>query len=201
MSQFIKIIFIAIGLIIVGPIDRIFADDPQAQKTIICFGASLTAGDGAEEGFDYPSQLAQMVNIPVINAGVRGNSTQDELQRLQEDVLQKNPKIVVITQRLNDLTSQIPRKDSLNNLEAIIDQIQDFGAKVVLVTFEVQEFKETYFKDIRNLAKRKHVLIIPDVLKGIESDPQYMHDKIHPNNQGYKVIAQRIFKEITPLLK
>ena len=177
------------------------ADLVAEGKTIVCFGASLTAGEGAEPGDDYPSQLRKMVNLPVINAGVQGDSSVDELKRLQEDVLEKNPEIVIITQRTNDLKHYIPKQDSLNNLEMIIDRIQHYGARVFLVTFETQEFKESYFKDIRNLAMKKHVIVIADVLNGIDSNPQYMHDSIHPNNAGYGVVAKRVYQAIEPYLK
>ena len=59
--------------------------------SIICFGDSITFGYGANAGEDYPSTLRKMVKLPVINAGVDGDTTFAALERLEGDVLVKNP--------------------------------------------------------------------------------------------------------------
>jgi acyl-CoA thioesterase-1 len=168
--------------------------------TIVCFGGSLTRGGGADKGYDYPSQLGKMVNIPVINAGINGNNTRQELQRVQKDVFPWAPKMVIVTQRANDLKSGIPKEETLRNLEDMIDQIQNHGAIAVLVTFEPEALRD-YFQDVRKLVLRKHALLVADVAKGIQSNPHYMSDDVHPNNIGYRVVAERIYKIIKPFLK
>jgi len=172
----------------------------SSNTAIICLGASLTEGEGADKGHDYPTDLSKMLNMPVINAGVNGDTTEDELDRMQGDVLQNNPRMVIITQRANDLKLGIPKQETLNNLESMIDQIQARGAIAVLVTFEPKELQETYFKDVREMSIRKHAVLVADVLQGVDTNPQYMHDKIHPNNEGYLLVAQRVYKIIKPYL-
>ncbi len=173
----------------------------SSGTTIVCFGASLTQGVGADPGYDYPSYLRKMVDLPVVNAGISGNTTQQELLRLQADVLDKNPKIVIITQRVNDIKNNIPKEETLKNLETIIDQIQGHEAIAVVATFEPVVLRERYFKDIRKLVLRKHAVLIPNIVDGIEFDPKYMHDDAHPNNEGYRIVAQRIYKSIKDFLK
>ena len=71
------------GWLFSGPVIR---NPNPAGENIICFGDSLTAGTGAPEGKDYPSQLSAMIGRPVINAGVPGDTTAGALERLDADV-------------------------------------------------------------------------------------------------------------------
>lgn len=167
--------------------------------SIVCIGGSLTQGNGADPGYDYPSQLSKMVNIPVINTGINGNTTPQELERLPRDVLAHNPKIVIITQRANDFKKDIPQEETLKNLSSMFDQIHKQGAMAVLVTFEPQAMQD-YFKNFRKLAKEKHVLLIADIIDDIEQNRKFMFDDIHPNNEGYKQIAERVYRNIKPYL-
>ena len=50
------------------------------------------------------------------------------------------------------------------------------------------------------LADEKQVFFIPDILKGVLFKPVYMSDAIHPNDAGYQRIAERLAKELRPLL-
>jgi lysophospholipase L1-like esterase len=43
-------------------------------------------------------------------------------------------------------------------------------------------------------------LLIPRVLKGILSDRKLKSDSIHPNGAGYRLMAERILKQVRPLL-
>jgi len=56
---------------------------------------------------------------------------------------------------------------------------------------------ETGFK---KLAKEKQVLYVPNILQGLLTDPHLMSDSIHPNEQGYEAIADRLEKVLRPLL-
>jgi acyl-CoA thioesterase I len=170
-------------------------------KTIVCFGDSLTAGYGAEEGKDYPSVLGKRVNLPVINAGVSGDTTSDGLERLENDVLAHNPRMVIITLGANDFLRHVPKAETLRNMERIIDRIQKRGAMVVWATVKTGFFSDEYAKDFKKLAQEKRILLVSDVLKDIMFNPQYKSDQIHPNTTGYALMAERIYKAIRPLLK
>ena len=65
-------------------------------KNIMCFGDSLPFGYGAKAGGDYPTTLASLTKIPVINAGVNGDTTYQALDRFEADVLSKDPCLVIV---------------------------------------------------------------------------------------------------------
>lgn len=109
-------------------------------KTIICFGNSITEGVGASEGNDFPSLLAKKIGRPVINAGKGGETTFDALKRIEEDVLQKHPKLVIVELGGNDYLQKIPQSETFKNLDEMTRRIQAQGAMVVLA-----EIKKDYF--------------------------------------------------------
>lgn len=170
-------------------------------STIVCFGDSLTAGVGAEEGKDYPSVLRTLVALPVINAGVPGDTTFEGLKRLENDVLRHDPKLVIVTLGANDFLRQIPKEETLKNAAEIVDQIQKQGALVVWAAVKTGLLGDAYIDDFKKLARQKHFLLIPDILSGIFFDRRYKYDQIHPNSEGYRVMAERIHKNVKPFLK
>jgi len=88
-------------------------------KNIICFGDSVTFGYGVGPGQDYPTELAKLLKLPVINAGVDADTTFFALDRLDNDVLVKNPRLVIVEFCGNDFIKKIPREDTLKNLSKI----------------------------------------------------------------------------------
>jgi acyl-CoA thioesterase-1 len=170
-------------------------------KIVIAFGDSLTEGVGAGEGEDYPSLLARGLQQPVINAGRRGDTTARGLARLEKDVLERNPRLVIVLFGGNDFLRRLPLARARKNLEEIIKRIQQHGAMVVLVGMRLGLFTDDYGPIYKKLAKQYGALLVPRALKGILSDPKLKSDSIHPNSAGYRLMAERILKKIGPLLQ
>ena len=53
----------------------------------------------------------------------------------------------------------------------------------------------------KKIANENGALHLPDVLDGILSDPKMKSDSIHPSDAGYWLMADRIFKQVQPLLE
>jgi acyl-CoA thioesterase-1 len=170
-------------------------------ETIVCFGDSLTEGVGAGEGEDYPSALSRRLALPVINAGRRGDTTADALQRLSDTVLSKNPRLVILLLGGNDFLRQRPRQETRKNLEEIVRRVQARGAIVAIVGMRLGLFTDEYAAIFEETARQFRALYIPGVMKGILSDSKLRNDPIHPNGAGYRLIAERIAEKIKPLLR
>ena len=170
-------------------------------KNIICFGDSLTCGYGANSGEDYPSALVKLVNFPIINAGVDGDTTFAALERLENDVLAKNPRLVIVEFCGNDFLKKVSRETTGKNLGEIIDRIQAHGAMVALVDISAGFFFRDYRMDFEKLAVQKKAIFIPVVLNKIITNPAMKSDFFHPNARGYRVIAQRVCRAISAYIK
>lgn len=168
---------------------------------IICYGDSLTTGEGVEPKFAYPNQLAKCINWPVINAGFSGENTKEALKRINDDVLQKDPYLVIVEFGGNDYLEKIPLEETHKNLEEMIRQIKAKGAIVAIVETRAGLVMREYGLIYRRLAKKYNAILIPNILDGIFTQPKLKSDYVHPNAEGYKVMSQRILKAIKPYLK
>ncbi len=172
---------------------------------IICFGDSLTRGQGAAEGEDYPTILQTELGLPVINSGVNGDTTFSALKRLESDVLDKDPKIVIVELGANDYLAWGSQgkgpstEDSFKNLKYMVKRIQREGAVVLIAAIP---FNLEYQRRYKKLAKETGSLLIPDVMRGIFGHSEHMSiDRMHPNAKGYRVMAENILEYLGPLLK
>lgn len=172
----------------------------SAGQTIICFGDSLTEGVGASQGEDYPSVLSRLIAAPVVNAGHRGDTTADALNRLARDVLEKNPRLVILLLGGNDFLRQVPAGDTRKNLETIVQRIQERGAMVAITGMKLGLFTDEYGAMMENIAEKFGALLVPQVTKGILTDSKLKSDPIHPNGAGYRLIAERVAEKVKPLL-
>jgi len=170
-------------------------------RTIVCFGDSITFGYGARPGEDYPKALGKIMNIPVINAGIDGDTTPEALKRVKEDVLDRKPLLVIIEFGGNDFLRKFPLEGTVNNIREMVRRIQGQGAMVAIVDISAGMFFSEYRREFRKLAREKGVIFIPQILNGIITNPNMKSDFLHPNANGYKVIAQRICQIITPYLE
>ncbi len=165
-------------------------------ENIICFGDSLTSGTGASASMSYPDQLARLLDRPVVNAGLAGDTTAGALRRLEKDVLSRSPRIVLITLGGNDLKNRIPQATAFENLKRIVEKIQDAGALVVVGGMDLPVFGRGFGKGYQNVAAQTGAILIPDILEGIFGNRQLMSDAIHPNDDGYELMARRFYEAI-----
>ena len=76
-------------------------------------------------------------NAELINAGISGNNTLDLLERLDRDVLDENPDLVIIMVGTNDVLNSakmISYRDYAENLWQIIRKIKEAGVEVLLLS-------------------------------------------------------------------
>jgi lysophospholipase L1-like esterase len=118
------------------------------EISIVCFGNSVTQGTPQvhpEETFPrvlerrLRSRYAQQrVFFQLINSGVGGENTVEGLARIQADVLDHGPQIVIVEFGLNDVRYEpekhIPVPQFVENLGRIASAIQQIGSLLILTT-------------------------------------------------------------------
>ena len=172
---------------------------PAAGKTWVAFGDSLTSGYGASEGNDYPTLLGKRLGFPILRFATPGATSQDALGRVG-DVLLANPKVVLLCLGGNDTLNGVPHGRTFQNLGQVIDQLHQAGAFVVLIGIRSASVRDKYRSEFKRLAKEKRVLLVPNILGDVLGNPGLMSDYVHPNDQGYALIAERLEKVLIPLL-
>ncbi len=207
MREFIGV---AALLLVVGVIGYFFWDTgsdyeirnvPVELSRIVCFGDSLTYGIGASKGMDYPSRLAKITGIEVINSGVSGDTTASALARLAEDVLAYEPDVVLITLGGNDLKNRVGEENARANLTAIIQEVQASGAMVILGGLEIPLYGKGFSEVFRTVARQTGTVLIPNILEDILGNRGMMSDPIHPNDKGYELLTGYFHQALLPYIR
>ncbi|HBV00868.1 MAG TPA: hypothetical protein DEF00_00540 [Candidatus Taylorbacteria bacterium] len=172
---------------------------PPRGRNIIAFGDSLVIGKGVAQGDDFPSELSRLLGKPIINAGVVGDTTDDALKRIQTDVLDKEPRLVVILLGGGDILDGRSPIEAVSNLKVIIERVHESGASVILVGVQGGLFTDRLRDGLHKLVEETKVAYVPNILRGIIGNPLLLSDAVHPNKEGYKLMANRIFPALSAL--
>ncbi len=173
---------------------------PPHEGNVVAFGDSLVSGNGSTPGNDFVSLLSVKINEPIINLGISGNTTRDGLARIDE-IFDKNPRIVLLLLGGNDYLKRIPSEETFKNLREIISRLEEKGILVVLLGIRGGVLVDHFDADFEDLARENGTAYVPDVLDGIFGKNNLMSDTIHPNDEGYKIIADRVFTVVSKVLR
>lgn len=187
---------------------------------IVAFGSSSTAGYGASSpDFNYPNRLAAQLhrqyptaNITVINAGVGGEDAPEMMKRLQTQVIDVHPDLVIWQVGTNAVLRNLDPGETAKIVEDGITRIQAAGdADIVLVDPQysprVTERPESASKMVKLLGKvaeLRHVGIFPrfEVMRdwhekqSLPVESFVIADGLHMNDWGYACFAQLLGDDI-----
>lgn len=168
---------------------------PNAK--VVALGDSLTFGYGADKSQSYPAILAQKTGWNVINMGVNGDTTQNVLERLDQ-VIDKNPKLVLLGIGGNDVLRRVNPADTRRNLTQIIKTLQDKHIAVVLIAQPHLSASALFGKASDNpvyqdVANELGVPLFEKAWSKILSDDKLKSDQIHANGAGYAQFADELY--------
>ncbi|MGY8636095.1 SGNH/GDSL hydrolase family protein [Bradyrhizobium sp. 14AA] len=187
---------------------------------IVAFGSSSTAGFGASSPeFNYPNRLAAQLrrqyptaDITVVNAGVGGEDAPEMMKRLQKEVIDVHPDLVIWQVGTNAVLRNLDPGDTAKLVEDGITRIQAAGgADIVLVDPQyspaVNQRAESAGKMVKLLGKvaeLRHVGIFPrfEVMRdwhetqAIPVESFVIADGLHMNDWGYACFAQLLGDDI-----
>jgi acyl-CoA thioesterase-1 len=188
--------------------------EPRAEETaerIVFLGDSLTAGLGLPREQAVPSLIQDRLRAEgflyrVVNAGVSGDTSAGGLSRLDWS-LEGDVSVLVVELGANDGLRGLPVAQLKSNLGEIITRAQTRGITVVLTGMEAPpNYGEAYTAEFRqvfsDLAREHDVVFVPFFLDGVAGVPALNNpDGIHPNAAGARIVADRLWKAIEPLLE
>jgi lysophospholipase L1-like esterase len=180
---------------------------------IVAFGSSSTAGYGTTSPeFTYPNRLAVQlrrqypnVEITVVNRGKGGEDATEMMKRLQTEVIDMKPDMVIWQVGTNAVLRNEDPAETARLVEDGIMRIQAAGADLVLVdpqySPKVNERADGLNKMVRLLgrvAQLRHVGIFPrfEVMRdwhekqAIPIDNFVIADGLHMSDWGYACFAQ-----------
>lgn len=200
-------------------------DVPTLKKgdKVVFLGDSITQGGNGPKGYvGLIREKFKEAGVEVLNAGISGNKVPDLTRRLQKDVLDKKPTLVVIYIGINDVWhgENDPKRgtskaDFDTGLRAIIEKIGAAGGKVVLCTPTVIGEKAENkldkqldeYSDVSRKIAADLKLPLVDLRKAFldhlkANNPENKEkgiltgDRVHLNDAGNKLVADTILKVI-----
>lgn len=203
----------------------LFSAMSYKAKKIIFFGDSITQAGVKPGGYiDLIKKELDPLKYEVIGAGIGGNKVYDLYLRMEDDVLNKKPDLVVIYIGVNDVWHKLSSRTGtdydkfIKFYQALIDKIQHMGAKIVVCTpavigekkngaNEMDKELDKYSGAIRELAT-KNKLPLVDLRElftryDLANNPDDLakgiltSDGVHLNDKGNRAVADALL----PLVK
>lgn len=181
------------------------ASAEAAEKSILFFGNSLTAGYGLEIDQAFPALIQEKIDslgldYHVINAGLSGETTASGKNRIRW-VLRDKVDIVLLELGANDGLRGIDLDETKRNLQQIINIIREenLSAKIILAGMQIPpnmgpEYTEKFRKIFPQLAEKNDIDLIPFLLEGVGGEPELNQpDGIHPTAEGHEVLAENVW--------
>jgi lysophospholipase L1-like esterase len=171
------------------------------ENRVVFMGNSITIGwsDKMPEFFD---------GKPYVNRGISGQTTPQMLLRFRQDVIDLNPRAVLILAGTNDIagnTGPISLEQILDNLKSMAELARAHGIEPVLCSVlpaERYHWKPTKKPDekipLLNAMIQKYALtqdlIYIDYFKAMANevhglDQDLAEDGVHPTRKGYEIMA------------
>lgn len=163
-----------------------------AEAVLLAFGDSLTYGTGANEDESYPAQLARLVGRRVVREGVPGEVSAAGLARLPAVLEAHRPALLLLCHGGNDFLRRQPKEQAAQNLRAMIRMAKERGVEVLLIGTPEPGFTLTPPAFYAEIAKEFGIPYEGDVIGKILKDGSLKSDQIHPNAQGYRLMAERV---------
>jgi acyl-CoA thioesterase-1 len=182
-----------------------------AEPVIVTLGDSLTAGFGVLPDEAYPALLEQRLRregyaYRVVNAGVSGDTSAAGLRRV-DWVLRAHPAVVVVALGANDGLRHQSVALLRDNLIEIVRRLRAAGAVVLLAGMRMPpnygpEYTGAFAGVFPDVARATGVPLAPFLLDGVAGDPRLNQpDGIHPTAEGQRIIADRLWPHLKPLLR
>lgn len=199
---------------------------------ILFFGDSITSSgrnelDGADLGAGYVKIAAGKLrllypeqSIEIVNRGVGGDRTAELLARVETDVVEEKPDIVILEVGINDvwhrflLGKAVTVEEFTHNYEELVSAIKGTGARLILLQpfalrmddkARLRPYLNKFNEVIAAIAAREKLTLIPldEIFSGLTQDidpSQFAVDGVHPTHRGCRYIADLVIKELKKYL-
>jgi acyl-CoA thioesterase I len=180
-----------------------------ADKLVVAFGDSLSAGYGLKPAESFPVQLEAALRrsgapTRVYNAGVSGDTTAQGRARLGFvlNSLKTKPDLVILQLGGNDMLRAIDPAQTEANLSAILVELKKRKIPVLLAGMlaapNMGKAYQTRFDAVYpKLARRYGVKLYPFFLNGVTANRTLLlKDGLHPTAKGVGIVVAGILPQV-----
>ena len=188
-----KIVFISFLALVVTACDSSKLKELNKNDVIVAFGDSLTEGVGTVQEHSYPSILAKLSGLNVINAGVSGETTGEGLLRLPEVIERYQPSLLILLEGGNDILRNKSATTIQKNLDSMITIALEKGIQVVLIGVPEKRLFSSSAPLYENLAEKYDLVFDSHLIASLMRNPSLKSDSVHFNKEGYATLAEGIY--------
>nr|WP_299914438.1 arylesterase [Sphingomonas bacterium] len=184
-----------------------------ADKLVLAFGDSLTAGYGLGPAQAFPARLEASlrksgVKVEVRNAGVSGDTSAAGRSRLAWvlNALKRKPDLVILELGANDMLRGLSPAQTRSNLDAILAELKRRQIRVLVAGMRAapnmgKNYAAQFEPIYPQLARKYGATLYPFFLTGVAAQPSLLQaDGMHPNARGVEVVVRGIAPPVARLL-
>jgi lysophospholipase L1-like esterase len=182
----------------------------------MAFGDSITRGDGSSAG-GYPPDLqarlaAHFGGAAVSNQGRDSTNSFEGVERMRRNLIGQRPAYTLILYGTNDWNApecqDNPNCRTVTNLRDMVRAVKDFDSLPVVATLPptnpalTPEGRNKWVSDVNDLIRamaRGEGAALADVHQAFlrqSNLASLFSDHVHPNDAGYRIIAESFFEAI-----
>lgn len=179
-----------------------------AKPRILAVGDSLTDGYGVAKEAAYPALLEKKLRAGgfkeavVINAGTSGATSAFGVKTMNFHIKRQKPDLIIYSLGSNDALRGLKVEQTEKNVEDAIKLAKEQKVKMILAGLKAppnygQKFPAAFEAIFPKLAKKYQLPYVNFLLENVAGEPALNQaDGIHPNEKGYEVVAENIFKVV-----
>ncbi len=220
LAQEARMRLVTLALVLAGMTASLPAEIAVKDGQKVAFlGDSIT-----QAGWDHPAGYVRLivaglgangVTVTPVPAGISGHKSNQMLERLRRDVLDKKPDWMTLSCGVNDVwhgTNGVPLDQYRTNITAMVDQCEAAGVKVVILTATVigedlnnpdNQKLAAYNEFLRSLAKAKgcrladlNALFQATLQASPRPGRVLTSDGVHMNGTGDQLMARGILQAL-----
>jgi acyl-CoA thioesterase-1 len=182
-----------------------------AEKRILVYGDSLSAGFGIAVSQSWPALLGQRLQATgspytVSNASISGETTAGGRARFAAALDQFKPAVVILALGANDGLRGLPVGAMQDNLAYMVKLAKQRKARVLLVGMHLPpnygpKYTDEFHAAFRTLAKRERIPLLPFLLEPVALDRNaFQADGLHPTAVVQPKLLDHVWSALQPLL-
>jgi acyl-CoA thioesterase-1 len=183
-----------------------------ADRSILVLGDSVSAAFGIPQARGWVALLAQRLkqerlDYSVVNASISGETSAGGLARLAPALEKNRPAVVIVELGGNDGLRGMPVAQMRKNLDAIAEQSQKAGARVLIVGMQVPpnygaKYASDFEATFNEVARRHDAPLVPFLFEGFADRRElFLPDGIHPTVEAQPLMLESVWKRLRPLLR
>lgn len=184
------------------------------NKNVCLENQIVLVGDSITELFNMElfDEFCKVYGINIYNRGISGDTTDRLLERLEKNVLNINPKAVVLLIGINDLTAGADVEYIVGNIEATVERIRNSNPNTLIVLQAVYPVNTKMYRSIVLKKAAKKISTLNTKIKSIankygtdyidftnklsDSDGMFSseltYDGLHPTANGFYIVEKEI---------